>query len=130
MFFATFLAISRTAAGSLLLVVGVSTTELAVVLGFGNIEVHISIGAVGRPFCFQFSNECLYSFDATGGSRHAICGKDVEPAHIELKGFDVALAHRLHRAALFGCTIEDFVVDIGVILDIGHVVAAPNQVAA
>ena len=125
-FLATLLPISRTAAGTLLLLIGIATTELAVVLGFGNIEIHITIGAVGSAFGFQLSNERLDAVDATGGSRHAIGWKNIQPAHVDLKGFDVALADRLHRAALFGSAIEDLVVDIGVILDVGDVVAAPN----
>ena len=130
MFLAAVFSISRTTTRSLLLVVGVATTELAVVLGFGNIEIHITIRAVGRSFGFQLRNERLDAVDATGGSRHAIGRKDVEPAHVDLKGFDVALADFLHRAAFFGRSIEDLVVDIGVVLHVGDVVAAPNQVAA
>ena len=126
MFLATFLPIRCSAACSLLLLIGVATAELAVVLGFGNIEVHITIGAVGSTFGLQFSNQRLYPFDAAGGSRHAVGRKDVEPAHVDFKGFDVAFAHRLHRAAFLGSTVEDLVVDIGVILDVGDVVAAPN----
>ena len=130
MAFTALLPISGATARSLLLLIGIAAAELAVVVGFGDVEIDIAISAVGRAFGFQFANQRLDAIDAAGGPRHAIGRKDVQPAHIDFKGFDVAFAHRLHRAAFFIGPVENLVVDVGVVLDVGDVVAAPDQITA
>ena len=93
---AAFFAISCAAARSLLLLIGIAAAELAVILGFGDVEVNVAIGAVGGSFGLQFANQCLDAIDAARRPRHAIGRQDVEPAHIDFEGLDIAFTHLLH----------------------------------
>ena len=61
---AALFSISCAAARSLLLLIGIAAAELAVILGFGDIEVDIAIGAVGGAFGFQFADQLLNAIDA------------------------------------------------------------------
>ena len=127
--FAALLSISDSATGSLLLLVRITAAELAVIFGAGDIEIHIPISAVGRPFGFEFCDQLPNAVQAASGAGHPIGRFDVEPAHVNFKRFDVALAHLFHRAAFFSGPVEDFVVDIGVVLYEGHCITTPEQVS-
>ena len=93
-------------------------------------EIHIAIGAVGRPFCFQLGDQGANGVKALGGPGHTIGRQNVEPVHVGHKGLDIALTHDLHRAALLGGAVQDLVVDVGVVLHKSDGVAAPEQIPA
>ena len=59
-------------------------------------EIHIAIGAVGRPLGFQLGDQAANGVQALGGPGHAVGRQDVEAGHVGHEGLNVALAHSLH----------------------------------
>ena len=130
MVLAGFLAIGQPAAGALLLLIEVAAAELAVI-GLGHHrEVNVAIGGIGRPPGLQLTDQPPDGVEAEGGAGHPVGPQDVEGIHIGEVVGDVAIAHRLHGAALLGGPFEDLVVDVGEVLHEGHRVAPPLQMAA
>ncbi len=127
---ARFLGIAGTSAGALLLLLDVPAAEPAVAPGPGHREVHIAVGAVGRPAGFQLADQGTDRLQAAGGPGGAVRRQDVQGRHVDGEGVDVALAHLFHRAAFFCGPVEDLVVDIGEVLNERHLPAAPDQIAA
>ena len=91
------LSIGDATAGVLLLFTQISATQLSVPGVFHHREIHISFGAVGSAFRFQFADEGTNSIQALGCPRHAVGSQDSEGIHVCMKCINVPLAHGCHR---------------------------------
>ena len=130
MLLAALLGAGNAAGGVVLLLGEIPAGEFAVIAVLEHGEIHIAIHRIGGPSGLKVADQVADRIEAAGGPRHSGGGKDVEGGHVGHEGLDVAFAHRLHRAALGGGAGEDLVVDVGVILHKGHLIAQPEQVTA
>ena len=112
-----------------LLFAQIAAAELAVTGMLHHGEVHITLSAVGRTFGFQFADEIADPIKALGGAGHAVGPQDPQGIHVLMEGLDVALAHGRHRGVLLIGAFEDLVVDVGEVLNEGHLEAPPDQIS-
>ena len=116
--------------GVVLLFAQVAAAELAVTGMLHHREIHIPFSAVGRTLGFQFADQCADAIQALGGAGHPVGPQDPQGVHVLVERGNVSLAHLRHRGVLLAGPFEDLVVDVGEVLNEGHLQAAPDQIAA
>ena len=120
----------QTTTGPFLLLLEISPTQLPVLAGFHYGKIHVPIGGIGRPLGLQSGDHGLNLTKATGGPGVVVSPQDVEGIHFRKEAGNVPLGDSLHAAAFGLGPSDNFVVNVGKILNKPHDKALPTQVAA
>ena len=104
--------------------------ELPVVLLGRHPEVNVAVGRIGEALLHQARDDLDHRRDLLGGAGVDVGGQDVQAGHLGGVLGDELFGQLLGRDAQVVGPGDDAVVDIGVVLDVAHLVAAVLQVAA
>jgi len=107
----------------------VSSGQSAVGGKFGNRKKHVSVHRVGNSFFLESPDQIDHILHVPRGSRRDRRRQDVEGGHIFIVQRNIALGDLGNADAFPIRPINDFIVNVGEIFHIPHVVAARFQMA-
>ncbi len=90
-------------------------------------KVHAIVGLVSVAFGDEVLGDANHVVHVLCATRVGIGSQDVQGIHVFVVGLDVSLDQSLPIAALFVGPVNDFVIDVGEILDVHDVVPAGFQ---
>ena len=126
---AGFLGIGDATGGVVLLFIQITATELAVAGMLHHREIHVAVGAVSGSLRFKLADQAADSVQTPGRPGHPVGPENPQRIHVLKERRDVAFTHLGHRAVFFSSSFEDLVVDVGEVLNEGHLQTAPDQIS-
>ena len=92
--------------------------------------IHVAIGClVGQAVVFQLADDALHLRHILGGARLVVGAQDAQRVGILVHGGDEAVSQLLDRLAVLDGALDDLVVNVGDVADVGHVVTGGLQPA-
>jgi len=110
-------------------VVEVAVGELAVPGKAVDRIIDVVARLVGHALGDQFGDEADHLGDVLGGLRFQVGSVDAESVHVDIELVDEAIGEFCGGGVLFGRPVDDLVVDVGEVADIGHPQAAIAEIA-